>query len=808
MSEAAVDFDMLRRRGIGRIQALAGERWTDYNVHDPGVMLLEAIAYALSDVAYRLDFPTADLLTGSPDGLDLAALALAPPTAALPARPSTANDLRHALFDRVRGLEDAAIRPEAGGVPGVVDVFLWADATASVARADLLRRSRAAYDAVRDVGEDAAAVRPAHEVRCSVFGVVEVERGRDPSELAAEIHDCCARLLGREGRRQTFEELRRSGRPLDEVFDGPLGLHGLPPSDGDDHAALGLRPADLQRADGRAPEAFFRAVGTLEGVMFVRELRIEIETADLAAATDATPVLALETPRTAAETERLALTSRGRRLPVDAVRLRRHLHRLRLERARGLRLVDDPGAVIHPPAGTWRDLGVYTPFQYHLPAAFGVSVEGLPRSAPLASRVRARQLRGYLLPLEQVLADTLADIAAVPRLFAAEGDGRTYRSAALEPLLPATDRDLYPAAGTAMADRLAERDDVLDRRGRVLEHLLALYGEAFTQNSLRTFDVYRTPGERGPAVLANRERLLASIARLTRDRAGAPDLGDAEAVGAFAERIALLLEMQAPPPGQWLGASLHGHDLELGPVAAGERLGAAAQEHPANPLLALVPLTDDGAATDLADLLTGLRADGLLPPGTLDPRLLHAGVDLERYRLDGADGRWRLLLDDGSEQGDAALVGGFAERSAAISTANRLRRALVLLSRAGEGLRVIEDVLLRPRAAPSTSTVDPHRLAFRLTVVLAGWTARMHLDGFRNLVAETVRLNAPAHLVPRCVWFDDPDALLAFEVLHGEWRETLRDHLADPEDAALIRTLDGRAAELLALLDATAETAS
>ena len=58
-----LDFQSLRLRGLDWLQRYAGERWTDYNVHDPGVTLLEALVYGLTDLAYRVDFATADLLT-------------------------------------------------------------------------------------------------------------------------------------------------------------------------------------------------------------------------------------------------------------------------------------------------------------------------------------------------------------------------------------------------------------------------------------------------------------------------------------------------------------------------------------------------------------------------------------------------------------------------------------------------------------------------------------------------------------------------------------------------------------------------
>ena len=65
-----LDFDNLRARGIELTQQNSGDAWTDYNLHDPGVTILEALCYALSDLAYRTNFPLEDILTGADGKID------------------------------------------------------------------------------------------------------------------------------------------------------------------------------------------------------------------------------------------------------------------------------------------------------------------------------------------------------------------------------------------------------------------------------------------------------------------------------------------------------------------------------------------------------------------------------------------------------------------------------------------------------------------------------------------------------------------------------------------------------------------
>jgi hypothetical protein len=64
----SLNYGLLRKHGVDYIEALGSDFWTDFNIHDPGITLLEALCYALTDLSYRARFGTADLLSG-PSGL-------------------------------------------------------------------------------------------------------------------------------------------------------------------------------------------------------------------------------------------------------------------------------------------------------------------------------------------------------------------------------------------------------------------------------------------------------------------------------------------------------------------------------------------------------------------------------------------------------------------------------------------------------------------------------------------------------------------------------------------------------------------
>ncbi len=110
------DYDLLRREGLKYIENLANENWTDYNAHDPGITILEALCYALTECGYRTDFDMADLLTKS-NGQTVDAQVLFTAKKILTNNPLTINDYRKLLIDIV-GVHNAWLFAETSSKTG------------------------------------------------------------------------------------------------------------------------------------------------------------------------------------------------------------------------------------------------------------------------------------------------------------------------------------------------------------------------------------------------------------------------------------------------------------------------------------------------------------------------------------------------------------------------------------------------------------------------------------------------------------------------------------------------------------------
>lgn len=100
-----LDYETMRLDALALVQKLSGNVWTDYNVHDPGVTLLEEIVFALTELGYKTDFEIEDFLTSKKDVIDLRREALYTPKEVMESFPVTAADYSAFFSKRLDGVE-------------------------------------------------------------------------------------------------------------------------------------------------------------------------------------------------------------------------------------------------------------------------------------------------------------------------------------------------------------------------------------------------------------------------------------------------------------------------------------------------------------------------------------------------------------------------------------------------------------------------------------------------------------------------------------------------------------------------------
>ncbi|MFC3468518.1 hypothetical protein ACFOHT_01385 [Massilia oculi] len=796
-------FDALRGAGIAALQRLCGEVWTDFNLHDPGVTTLEQLAYGLTDLAYRTGFDMADYLTGPDGSIDYAGLALYPPEEILPGAPLTIADYRRLLYGGIPELADVWIRAEGGGLLAI-DVLPEHDGSAAAPAsgeaqeaadgAALARRVRAVYAASRALGADLARVRVLRPRAYYLRGEIDTWGERSQAEVLAQILFDCGQYLSSGLSAQRLRDVITLDWSPERVYDGAATRHG--------HVSM------REGADDEAPVSVSELIGVIQKIDGVRRIRaLSIVDADLRPvpaiprdrADGSCGVLAFPVGEQLAELLRVqpeqgieygvseqtippmpAWRSANRLLYEEA---RLELAKLRFEQ-RAFR-ADDSGMRTRYalPSGTHRELHAYYSVQHEFPAVYGIGKYGLPDSASDERKAQARQLQGFLYPMEQLMANYLQNLQDFPRMFGlGHEDARSYGSQYLDgPAAPGLDV-LYregPHATRARLERvLGRQDEHVERKGRVYDYLLAIYGETFPQTALRRFNDYH-PHDTEAWLLDAKRRLLAELVELSAGRGSGADytlpLDAPGAVSPLVRRAGILLGFD--------GGERH---RSLCPGRDGARLALAEDEEaapdavaPAAPddWLPVPPAT--GRAAAAAAALPG-RAD------RLDEALFRDGALLSNYRLARRAGAYELHVQAGARW---RLLSSHGRRSEAVAAAHAAVAELARLNRRCEGMHLVEHVLLRPGLGREDQELqgddglgNPSFYAAHISVVLPRWTLRCADRGFRNFVEETVREHCPAHIQPGFLWLGPAD-MAGFEGLHDAWRGALREWHASADEA-------------------------
>lgn len=801
-------FDALRLRAITAAQQASGELWTDFNLHDPGVSLLEALCFALTEDLFAARQPVPQLLgLGPQDGpAAWARFGLHTPEALLPCDPCTDRDWQSWLLQelpRARHLRMQALRDAQGRATGLWRMTLQCEAGGAEDRHELRSKALQAYWPRRNLGEDLDG--PPQVLR-SRWVELEIslllEGPRDVCELLAELLQRCDDCLSA----RLPEGLPAQQAAAPDV-EGPLG-RPLTPAEG---VWLDQDPDFLFVSD------LARTLQGVPGLKAINTLRLH-----LAAGEAAEPEDKLSTPPG-------SVRRRGRDW---ALRLRWPDNEDQLRR---WRLAREAGSVQLPAQALLQMLADRRQLQLRLPSS-----SRLPEPVPDAARLEplpalrrdhyaasaalpplyhqaildnARhqpglraQWQGYLGLLEQGLNQVQVQREQLPRLYALDEDStRSYWASLPGDRQLAGVEALYRQPREQLEATSWVDEDPLPRRHRVLDYQLALHGESLDHAGLQALPCYFTPQAWPAHLLRLKRRFARRLMRLGRQRgAGAdlslPLLGQPDNTPPLQERVSLILGLAQTHSrllsGSWQAQGLPAPREWPAPSADAEGSRHALRA-PAEARALLNPVTRR-RSTDWPRLRGAIPAlhDALPAP------LLRAAVRPELYQWAPAAGGQLWLGPD--EDGRHWLLVHGANDVRAQDDAQALHEAACQLQAAGEGLHLVEHLLLRPLApAESGPPAVDDLAAVQVTLVFSGWTARGADLRFRNLAAQVVAREAPAHLRCRLLWLDATQ-MQAFETAWEAWLSARQAYChslrGQGDEPGALAALDRQAATLRALL--------
>ena len=798
--ELTLDHHQLYAIGLNHAQQLSNRIWTDYNVHDPGITILELLCYAITDLGYRASFPVKDLLADEIDNKSNMAKQFFTARQILPNRPLTLPDYRKILID-LDGIKNSWLtqhqlsyfadtvlgkllmdNPGLEGIEeikigGLYDITIeYIDKITTTAqknevKANVFQR----LNANRNLCEDFVGYKEVENQFFNLCCDLELEPSADVSAVKAEVFFQVQNYLCPSihfySLSQMLERKQKDGTlyTADQIFDGPALDTGF--IDDEELANAELRTS-IRLSD------IISLIMDITGVLAVRDILIfpisdnpDIPSAPLENkwVVDVEPGRKPTLSVDFLEDTNYTLKFYKRNMPVFA-NVGKVLETLADLNAKAT-VKPSAGSLndFEIPIGSYRNPADYYSFQNDFPAVYGLSDAGLDSSATSQRKALSYQLKGYLLFYDQIMADYFAQLSHVKDLFSTDPNvQRTYFYQVVDSFVK-SDIIYEPTSAdilTTLEEKTEDQSIHSSRRNRFLDHLIARFAERF--NDFASI-IYTELGSTPENIARYKCDFLANYPAISSERSLAynyslnnvSDLWNSANISGLERRLAKLLGMP-----NFLRRNLNEFNFtiyaEIDTTPGDEFRFRVRNDHTGKIILSSSThyLTEDMARTEMRKAINaGKLSSGYEKKKTTDNRFYFNVIDQSGEVI-----ARRIEYFDTEEKMNAALD----------ETINYLQENF-----SDEGMFLIENILIRPeqpddpfmricKAEAQTSCSDFDPYSYRLHIILPAENGRFTNMHFRKFVEEVIREETPAHILPKICWIGKDD-MAKLENAYYDW---------------------------------------
>ena len=524
--EPYMDFEYLRNYGISLLEEWASSSWTDFNTHDPGVTILEQVCYVLTDLMYRTQLPMEALLANSDNTEqgDQSLYGLHGAAAILSSNPVTEIDWRKKIID-IEGVQNAWVEPvfnptpalhfhnekrqimQQAGALGETEplnlrgIYRVVVERSSISERDSVDLQDAIYECVhahRGLGEDFDAITVLAQQDVQLHSVIDVGDVTDVENLLADIYLAVQQYFSPSIPFYSLAQMLSEGYSAEDIYEGPGLTKGFIK---DEDLLRTQRKLELRTSD------ILHELMNLAGVRGIKSLSLasysQREQWVLPLADD-------KTPRLDITHSHIKLVKNNIEIELDHQRVealfiakqRKALTRETLiqESFNGQLERNTKANSFNDPLALQENIEHYISMMHQFPDNYGINAQGLATDASPQRRAQAKQLKAYLLLVEQLLANQFSQLAHAKDLLSWN---TTREESYFSQLIEDTSlnlHELYQKASGAQAQRLSEitrsalshaenttaGSDAANalRHNQFLDHLLARVAENFTEYSL------------------------------------------------------------------------------------------------------------------------------------------------------------------------------------------------------------------------------------------------------------------------------------------------------------------------------------
>ncbi|WP_456314714.1 hypothetical protein [Pseudomonas shirazensis] len=523
-----MDFDFLRKKGIEYIESLGSKFWTDYNTHDPGITILEVLCYAITDLGMRINLPIEDLLSNDSNPIDEQFFTA---SKILPTQAVTALDYRKIIIDidpkkikncwlqkTVKKLfvnckegkislvkEDFSETPERfikeTEISGYYTILVDFDENDPAKKEVLRNQIIEKFHANRNLCEDILEVKEIEIQPIAVCALIEIAPEANEEYIHAKITLELEKYLSPTIQYYSLSEMFDKGFSSDEIYEGPFLNNGFIDTNELKNSSL--------RTEVRLSD-IMQIIMNVEGVKVVKD--ISLNNCEFIESEGSVWNICIQPNKKPSLCHKSTLNFSKGILPVtvNKTKAKIYLEDLKEDLAYTQQKASQ-NRDIPLPNGKVTASEFYSSITNNFPENYGIGEIGLSETASAERKAKAKQLKGYLLFFDQILASYFKHLSNIKEILSINNElSNTYFT---QPITDMTGfeeivNEDYLSSGEEKLNAFlfGHLDDSIKRQNQVKDHLIARFAERFAEYAFLMKSLYGSSSDE--IVLQNKSDFL------------------------------------------------------------------------------------------------------------------------------------------------------------------------------------------------------------------------------------------------------------------------------------------------------------
>ncbi|MFZ0598985.1 MAG: hypothetical protein WAM46_18510 [Flavobacterium sp.] len=400
------DFNFLKGEAIDFIQNHIGKEWTNFNPSDPGMTILDQFCYALTELGYCTDFSIPDILTDATGKIAIDDQFYLP-YKILTTSPYTINDYRKYLIDGNENIFNVTIISYNNNIfpiNRIYQVYLYINPDIiDVNESKNICKSAFYYlNKSRNLGEIFNLPIALQAQNCWIGGKIEITKEVDLYAVLLELQSAIREFIFAKPAQLSFETLIANGYNAAAIYDGPYLKNGWI-----------LNESLTDKIDQIKAINLIPVIESVTGIVTVSGLQLyQDEKIVSVLQTTVNQILSIDILGSY-KSKNLTITCNGKEVPFDAFGPLMITPDKFEETTANL----NNKAHLKLPKSNFRDINTYYSIQNTFPQQYNIGADKVADDSAPIQVAQSRQLKGYLTLFDQILANQFSQLANVSKLF-------------------------------------------------------------------------------------------------------------------------------------------------------------------------------------------------------------------------------------------------------------------------------------------------------------------------------------------------------------------------------------------------------